>query len=90
MLEWIKTGRKNNRAVLEILQKKNRDHFKHKEQNKLWKKTNKRARNNIFHNKTNIFEWIYIPYEQLVLISERTPISIPKMGNKYSMSCCYR
>ena len=31
IVEWIKTGGKNNREVLERLEKRYRDHFRHKE-----------------------------------------------------------
>ena len=38
IVEWIKTGRKNNRKVLEILEKRYRDHFQHEAHKKPKKK----------------------------------------------------
>ena len=38
IVEWIKTGRKNNRAVIERVEKRHRDHFQHKAHKKPKKK----------------------------------------------------
>ena len=39
IIEWIKTGGNNNKAVLERLEKRHRDHFRHKAHKKPRKKT---------------------------------------------------
>ena len=36
-----------------------------------------------FHTETNVFEWLCIPYKQLVLISEGILLSIPLEGIKH-------
>ena len=51
-------GGNNNRAVLERLEKRYRDHFRHKAHKKPQKR---KGQCNIFNTETKVFEWIYIP-----------------------------
>ena len=74
IVEWIIIGGKNNRAVIERVDKRHRDHFWHKAHKKPKKKTKGRD-STIYSTMRQTSEWFYIPKEQLVLISEGTPIS---------------
>ena len=38
IIEWIRTGGKDNEEAIKRLDKQNRDHFRHKAHKKSWKK----------------------------------------------------
>ena len=44
IFKWIKTGGKNNRTVIERVEKRHRDNFRHKAHKKPKKKTKRRDR----------------------------------------------
>ena len=88
IIGWIKTGGKNNREIIERVEKQQRDHFQHKAHTKTEKENRRKGQYRILHHETNISVWSYIPKEQLVLISEGTLISIPLAGIKHYVSCC--
>ena len=53
------------------------------------KENKRKGQYSLFYKETNISEWFYTPKEQLVLINEGIPISIPLSGIKHSMlRCC--
>ena len=54
------------------------------------KEKERKVQLSIVHNNTNIFEWFYIPIEQLVLTSDKTLISIPIAKIKYYAWCSFQ
>lgn len=91
IVEWINAKEKNNREIKDMVKKRQRERlFPTQSTHKTEKEHQRKGQCSVFHNKTNIYEWFYIPREHLVLISEGTFISIPTRGIKHITSLSYK